>query len=401
MQDLYNLITPARFVFPSPAFKYRWEHGHGKAMLNKISYVPAIGDIQTLIPLLFEYDTIADKVVTQVYQKNGYVNSDTLLNSVLEKGIGTIADVPESLKELFAEIEAPPPWLDYDLLEHGASFCRRSGAHGLIVLRNYSLMGGYESSGINKPLIFTDALKKGAPKRMDETLDFWLQVTSENGMRRNGIGYRSAAKLRIIHAYVRASILKSPDWKSDLWGSPLNTWDMVATNLGFSIVFMDGLRKLGYRPAEREYEGVLHLWKYIGFLIGTDPAHLPDTEKQAIAALYKWSMSQSAADDDTIKLAHALMSTPTASKYFRYKWQDQIVIKFNLAYNHFFLGRNSCKALGLPDTLLKFFPYLESVFVSLAEYYTKASLSNRNASVEKGRKTQDKIKKVFEEAYLS
>ncbi len=55
-------------------------------------------------------------------------------------------------------------------------------------------MGGYESSAINKPLIYTQALKKGAAKRMAETVEFWVHVTGEDAMQRDGIGFKSAIK---------------------------------------------------------------------------------------------------------------------------------------------------------------------------------------------------------------
>ncbi len=59
-----------------------------------------------------------------------------------------------------------------------------------------------------------------------------------------------------MHAYSRVAIQKTPGWDNDLWGQPINLGDMVATNLGFSLAFMDGLKKVGIRPTEKEIRGV-------------------------------------------------------------------------------------------------------------------------------------------------
>ena len=284
-------MLPKRFTYPSPGFSHYWQYGAGKRMLRKLEHVPDKESIEAHGKLLMEYDELGDRVIKEAYEKLGFHKASELIDEALNKGLHSVKDAPEAIQHLFSQVEVIPDWVDKDKLNAGSAFCRRAGTMGLIVLRDYCLMGGYESSAINKPLIYTQALKKGAAKRMAETIEFWVNATGENAMERFSIGFKNAIKVRLMHAYARTSIQKMPDWSNEQWGIPINQCDMVATNLGFSLVFMEGLKRVDL-PTEKEIDGVLHLWKYIGYLLGILPSYLPDTQKQAIETLYKWTITQ-------------------------------------------------------------------------------------------------------------
>ena len=392
---------PTRVVYPSPGFEHYWKYGSGKKMLETINRVPTKTEIEQHIPHLLEYDALADRVINEVYGTMGFRQANELLNRLLKQGMDETIEIPECLRLLLEEVFATPTWLNPALLEVGSAFCRRSGTMGFLVLRNYCLMGGYESAAINKPLIFTEALQKGAPKRIAETVEFWINATGENALQPFQIGFTNAIKIRLMHAYARVSILKSPKWETPSWGIPLNQWDMVATNLGFSWVFMDGLKKLGLRPTDEETVGVLHLWKYIGFLLGIPPTYLPDTANEAIEALYKWTITQPPSDDDTKALATSLMNEPFQIAFPKRRWQKKLVVKIHLKYNQFFLGKRSCASIGLPPVRLNSYPYLVAWMNRIKEGRIHQWKSSYLKSVQRGRKNQEKVKDLFMKGYQS
>lgn len=388
-------MLPQRFTYPSPGFSDYWQQGAGKRMLEKLEHIPTKEEIEAYSSLLFEKDELADEIVKNVFEKQGYLKSHQQLNELLTKGIQAVNDVPEPLQQLFKEIDSPPAWLNMELLEAGSAFCRRTGPFGFIVLRNYCLMGGYESAAINKPLIYTGALKKGAAKRMAETLDFWVDVTGENAMQRFNIGFTSAVKVRMIHAFARAYIYKQPEWSNERWGIPINQGDTVATNLGFSIVFLEGIRRVGFTPTEEEIKGLFHFWKYIGYLLGIPPEYLPDTEEQAIELLYKWTITQPMADEDTKTLAAALMNEPILASFPKYTWQKKLLIKAHLGYNYFFLGNRACTTMGLPVTRFIVLPYIAKIQNSVKELFILSGHRSYERAVRVGRKKQEVIRMLF------
>jgi len=255
-------------------------------------------------------------------------------------------------------------------------------------------MGGYESAAINKPLIFTEALKKGAAKRMAETTEFWVKVIGEHALVEI-VGLKECLIVRLMHAYARESILKRSDWKTEEWGQPLNQWDMLATNLGFSIVFLDGLRLLGMKPSPEEVEGLFHFWKYVGYLLGIPEYLLPENEEDAIRSLYSWTITQPPADEDTKSLAIALMNEPLTSNYPEKSWQKKRIVQVHLGYNYFFLGKESCEAMGLPVKGWTIYPAILRLFTRLQEFINGLSHGAMKRSVLKNRRIQEKIAFVF------
>jgi len=387
-------MTPSRFYYPSPGFSIYWKNGNGKKLAEKmIGPFPEKTEIEPFIPRLFETDEAADRVILEVYKTHGFKQADQWISRLLDGE--KVNDVPGSLQQIIHQITTAPSWLNPELLEKGAALCRRSGSLGLMVLRNYCLMGGYESSAINKPLVFTGALKKGAAKRLTETTEFWVRIVGENAITNPQKGLKECLKIRLMHAYARVSILEEGKWQEEDWGAPLNQWDMLATNLGFSIIFLDGLRKLGMKPTEEEVQGLFHFWKYVGFLLGTPESYFPETESEAIRAIYAWTITQAPADADTIALALALSLEPVDGPFPAKTWQKKLVYKTHLGYNWYFLGKTSCETMQLPATAWRFFPPVQRFFVNLGQSFVLRSDKSYQRSILRNRKAQTKVVNAY------
>jgi hypothetical protein len=368
--------------------------GSGRHLLKKLGRVPSIAAAEARISWLWERDEAADEVIYALYDKVGIRKAMEVVREVLAAGPAGMETAPPALRKLLEEMLSPTYPVQSELLEAGAAFCRRTGVKGLIVLRDYCLMGGYESAAINKPLIFTGALKKGPAKRMAETTQFWIDVTGTSALEPFATGFCAIVRVRLLHAFSRASILRMTDWNSSAWGIPLNQWDMTATNLGFSLVFLEGVRKMGYQPLVTEVNGLFHLWKRIGVLLGIPAHYLPDTEEEAIADLYAWTMTQPPGDADTKLLARALMYEPLQVKYLKYPWQKRLLMRLNLGYNHYFLGQYACDALGLSPTLFRYQPRVMAFFTGLFENHAEPDTPAYLKKVQKGRKEQERTNRL-------
>lgn len=343
---------PQRYKINTTSFHNYWKKGAGVQLLQQLGFTPDIKKAESFIPYLFEYDAVADKVVHELYNKIGFAKAHGQLKLFMEQQpIDATAEI--IFKEFFNTIDFNPPWLDPDKIDKGIELSQRSGIPGLMVLRNYCLMGGYESAAINKPLIYTGALKKGAAKRLTETTIFWVNITRTGAFKKNGAGLWHVISTRMIHAFSRVNILQKTDWDSGQWGVPLNTWDMLATQLGFSLVFLNGLKRMGFRPTREEVDGLFHLWKYIGFLLGIPLHLLPENERQAIEALYYWTMTQSRGDEDSIALAKALVAETVESGFPKTVLARKMMQQTHLFFNYYLLGGYSCHLLGIPEPWLK------------------------------------------------
>lgn len=264
----------------------------------------------------------------------------------------------------------------------------RSNLDSLISLRDYCLMGGYDYAYLNKPLIATEALKKGAVKRLSETLDFWINVTRYDALQIHQKGYEFAIKTRLIHSYARLSIRKHyHNWDTENWGEPINSWDMMATYIGFSLVFMHSLHKLGNTISAEEEKGLFHLWKYVGYLLGIPENLLPNDKQEATQYFYLWTSIQPPADEDSVLLAHSLLNESLINPALKYQFQRRNLRYLHICCTWFLLDDEVCHRLQIPEVSnKKAFPLVKR---TLNKIYDR--LVSREVRIRKGNTSQLKV----------
>ena len=378
----------------APHFKNYWGKGNGKKLIEWSGAEVSFADFEKFAPLYFKVDTLGDKVVQDFYENKPYPEAVKEIENYIQKGLPPDAMVPDAVKQLFAHSEDLPAWINQKLLKAGAENCMRGGLNAFISLRDYTLLGGYDYAYLNKPLIFTGALKKGAMKRLSETLDFWINVTRYNALRIHGTGYEFAIKTRLIHSYARLKIKQHyADWEYDTLGEPLNLWDMTATSNGFSLVYLHGLHKLGFDLSTEEELGVFHLWKYIGYLLGIPPEILPDNKKEATERLYMWTAIQPPADADSVALAQSLVRESLENPILKYRFQRKLLRYIHVSSAEFLLDEEVKKRLQIPQVMNKdLFPKT----ILFANKILEKTIS-RKTLIDRGNKAQLSILKDYQD----
>jgi hypothetical protein len=141
------------------------------------------------------------------------------------------------------------------------------------------------------------------------------------------------------------------------WGEPLNQWDSMATILEFSSIFLTGLRSMGFIFTRREREAVIHLWRYIGYLMGVEERILPACEADSMRALYQVLATICEPDEDSRRLGQSLAGA--AEQFAGDDWLSQraarIESTLRAGYSRYILGDEAGDRLGLPRTRAKYF----------------------------------------------
>ncbi|PXX04327.1 uncharacterized protein DUF2236 [Mycolicibacterium moriokaense] len=278
----------------------------------------------------------------------GMEQTRPLFDRALTEGIANMPDAPDPLREFFVQIETVPDWVDPDKLRRGARALRRGGADGMYIARDVSLLGGYQFSGFNKTLVRTGALEKGSNKRFAETMQWAMDVISEGGLDPLGAGYRSTIRVRLIHAFVRRHVAAMPDWRNDEWGVPVNQTDMAATLVGAIIAPPAGSVGMGFLFSPAELDGIAHLTRYAGWLIGVQDEWLPHSFRDGVRILYNTLTALAAPDESTKQLAVPMADDPLAWHY-RYLpgLRRRIARAQHLSVTSGFLGPRAMRTLGL------------------------------------------------------
>lgn len=307
---------------------------------------------------LLQGDPLADALVAWMHTA-GMANARPLFETALNDGIAALPDAPEPLRQFFTQVETQPAWVNPELMAEGTRVCQITGMTGMRALRSFGLMAGYQAAAINRTLVLTGGLKGGVQRRLAETTKWWIDCTRANGMARFSPGFKTTVHVRMVHALIRRNVQRMPEWDADFYGLPVNQTDMAATYLGFSVVFLLGSRLLGVPITRREGHAVMHLWKYICWLMGVDERWLVEAEMQGRVALYQNILSQAPPDESSREMGQALMNEPLQRHY---RWPVKLRARLerarHLSIDRTYLGAQAAQALGLPRFVLPWYPLL-------------------------------------------
>lgn len=231
-------------------------------------------------------------------------------NTALEHGVDAVTDPPPALVALFEQINTEPEWLDWDLFDRGATVFRRYGKE-LYPYFGMATFSGYRTPSVTKPLILTGAYTgNSALNRFWETCKHWTDTSEPGGMRRGNPGYVTSLRVRLLHCMIRARIGNHAEWDRPRFGVPISQFNMFSTLMAGSVVPGHDLKRLGYRTSDDDIVAMMHMQRYIGHVMGVEPAWYPETIEDGYRAMRLLALSQRTEDtDDSRALCRSFMDT--------------------------------------------------------------------------------------------
>lgn len=275
-------------------------------------------ELEDLVGGLMRRDQLADDLVRAVREEHAMTMSQ--VRAAMADGIDAVTDPHPALRAFFAEVERRPAWVDDDLLERGGAAARRIGGDGFDILAFGSLLGGYRSGGALQPLVRTGRFEDTL-NRVGETGQWWLACTAPGGVARDGEGWRLSVHVRIMHAFVNYQLERDPDWDWEFRGVPINAYDRAGTIGSFSTSYLLQARALGIRVPRDDAAAIMHLWSYVGWLMGVEERWLPRTERVGRRVLANVIAGFSAPEESSQQLGAGLIhmhdSAPGAGRWRR------------------------------------------------------------------------------------
>ncbi|MBP2324463.1 hypothetical protein JOF56_004848 [Kibdelosporangium banguiense] len=268
-------------------------------------------------------------------------------------GIDRVPDAPQPLRDFFTVVDTVPDWVDFDLVNEGGQAFRRFGRNAADVLLQLALIGSYRFGGAPDLLVETGGLTgAAAQRRLAETQHWAVAIAGPDAMRRHGVGFKLTVHVRLMHALINHRFETSGRWNIDQWGLPINQADQAATLGLFNAVSLLGVRLLGVRVTPAESRAVMHLWRYVGWLMGVDEDWLCDSERRQHRLNYHLLLTQSYGTPAGPPLAKAIVDAQRTLHFGRLAGlRGEYARARLLSMLSFFLGRKGMRDLHLPFTL--------------------------------------------------
>ena len=270
------------------------------------------------------------------------------LETGLRHGRRALTDPGPALHAFLHHLENTPDWVDWGRIDRGQRAYLRFGQNAADVLLQLSLIGGYRFGGPTDLLLATGGLTgQRTLRRLAETQHWTTSLSIPDGLRPHGEAWRLTAHVRVMHAMVNETF--APRWDVARWGLPINQADQAATLGLFDATVLLGVRALGVPVTRRDSADIMHLWKYVGWLLGVDEKFLTDSERERHRLDYHLLLAQADVTEAGPLLAQALVATQAQRKFRHLSrargWFERERLLSMLTV---FLGRRSMHELDLP-----------------------------------------------------
>jgi hypothetical protein len=170
-------------------------------------------------------------------------------------------------------------------------------------------------------------------------------------MRRDGEGFKLTVHVRVMHALVNQQFETNGRWDIGQYGLPINQSDQAGTLGLFNSTVLLGMRMLGRIVTRGESLAVMHLWKYVGWLLGVNDDWLFDTEREQNVFNYHVLLAQANATPAGADLAAALVDGQLTQDYGHLNTLRGHYARLRLlSMLRYFLGREGLQDLQLPST---------------------------------------------------
>ncbi|WP_460851589.1 oxygenase MpaB family protein [Nocardioides montaniterrae] len=357
-------MTDLQAVETEHPTRHRAGHSRNVALGRPLKIAARIKDVdeelmQRIGRGFFERDELGASLAAAIRSSAGTSGRVTMaqFQRALAGGVASVADAPPALVAFFAEVEEEPEWLDRELLELGARFLRRLGRNADDVLLQLSLIGGYRFGGPTDLLVQTGGLTGPATLRRLAETQKWGTVLADPGSLRaprsgepGGEAWRLTVHVRLMHALVNHAF--EPRWDSATWGLPINVSDQASTLGLFDGVLLLGARALGVPVSKRDSRALMHLFKYVGHVMGVAPDFLVDSEAERHRLNYHVLLAQGPITEAGPQLSQAVVEAqlmrqfagwPSLLQPLRARFERERLLSMLTV----FLGVRSMRELGL------------------------------------------------------
>jgi ER-bound oxygenase mpaB/B'/Rubber oxygenase, catalytic domain len=323
---------------------------------------------------LGKVDPLADDVVAAL---EGRAKAEQ--EALIAQLVGDGQALPAPLRRLHESIREVPFWYEPERASVGGAVVLRGGLISGFVLGFKSLVLGYCSPGGNKPLAMSRRLENDVQRRLAETARFVEAVSHPDGLAWGAAGLEAVVRVRLIHARVRLALGRTPAWRGEAWGAPINQYDMAGTVLLFSSVLLEGLESLGFSTSATERDAVVHLWRYAGRLMGVDDELLCTTPNECANLWSLLERTQALPDADSKRLADALILDGT-----RRGVSPAAAVDFGYALSRYLVGKRYADALGYPRSMWSVAPPLLRGVVSRLDAVSRRFPGGREQALRTG-----------------
>ncbi len=278
---------------------------------------------ELLAALRAEMDPLADRTVAAIYEAGETAEVNAMLRTLIAGLDRPLSELPPVVRDYLEASSRLPAWLDPAKVALGEDLFGEWGVSSCAILACASLPECYMMRNGIHVLAMTQRLTQHAQRRVLETAQMIMAVMFPGGLAPNGVGVRTAQKVRLMHAAMRflilhptpapgpptslADVMQQETWKTQ-YGQPINQEDLLFTLMTFSHIGIRSLDRLGASLTAAQKDAYIHCWNVAGYVMGIREDVLPNDHVEAAALFETIKAQQGGGTPEATQMQASLLS---------------------------------------------------------------------------------------------
>ncbi len=227
-------------------------------------------------------DNVADAYAALI-PEHGFRRLVEMLDQACDGGVDSVEGAPPELRAFIEDMERIPEWVDMQSVERGARLVRNLAAS----VMPFVIRGGFVATFMNAyaalPMAITGSLgTRTAGRRMKDTASFFACTALPGALDRYGMGFKAAAKVRLMHSMVRFNILRRDGWDSSVYGIPIPQSDQMPAGLIPTFLLALKACEQGRDRFTADEQARVEFARYRCYLLGLPEDLLPDSPQAIV-----------------------------------------------------------------------------------------------------------------------
>ncbi|MXX97096.1 MAG: DUF2236 domain-containing protein [Rhodothermaceae bacterium] len=327
-----------------------------------------------LADLYAQHTTIGDPELDPVLEECVPQLAPDVFNRYVRAGIEGrkefLEGAPDCLREFFHKADTvKPPWLNYESFRPAGRAVYKNASLVLAAFVAGVLVEGF-STMIAKSFRITGRVgSKNTKRRLGYNARHILEIFYPGGMLRPNDGWKMTMRIRFVHGKVRYLLGRSDEWDKEAWGCPVSAAHLAYATAVFSMRLLHFSKLLGVRFSKEEQDGVMDVFRYVGYLFGVPDAILYKNIEEARQIFKIGLLCEPPPDEDSAYIANQLVRAVPSVTGIENEEEAEEQIKLGYALSRVLIGRKMARDLKFPHyngfialILFRTRIFLESVF---------------------------------------
>ena len=223
-------------------------------------------------------DPAADAVI-EALAPLGRREGQRFIDAGMEQDAKVLTGAPRPLRDFLEGVESRPAWFDGDAVLPGRHAFQQHldlfiAAFVVVTLRNFTSL-------MSRVFFMTGRVTtQQGLQRIRQNIRYMIEmIMLPNSLERAGEGWKLSVRIRLMHSQIRRQLRTSGQWDDAVHGVPISAANLALASANFSASMIRDAERLGADLNDEARAGLMQIWRYASWLIGTPEALLFDGDE--------------------------------------------------------------------------------------------------------------------------